>query len=113
MAGAEDRAEPLRDAVPRHVVDRVEEARVVFARLLGERLHAGQRGERRTRLVEADVAVGADPEDLQVDAARLGDRALVVLAGVLDARRASRPARGSSAGSRPSGSTTSRVITER
>ena len=68
-----------------HVVDRVEEARVVVAGLLGERLHPGERGERRAGLVEADVAVGADSEDLQVDAAGLRDRALVVVAGVLDA----------------------------
>ena len=113
VAGAQDRAEALGDAVPRHVVDRVEEPRVVFARLLGERLHPGQRGEGRARLVEADVAVRADPEELQVDAAGFGDRALVVVAGVLDARRATRPARGSGAGRGPSGSTTSRAITER
>ena len=61
-----------------------EEPRVVAPRLLGERLHAGQRRERRPRLVETEVAVGADPEDLHVDTARGDDRALVVRAGVLD-----------------------------
>ncbi len=54
----------------RHLVDRVEEARVVLAGLLGEGLHPRERGERGAGLVEADVAVGADAEELQVDAAR-------------------------------------------
>ena len=49
------------------------------------------RDQRPRRLVEADVAVGAEPEDLQVDAAGARDRALV--AGAL----ARTPARGDGA----------------
>ena len=37
------------------------------------------RDERACRLVEADVAVDAEPEDLQVDAAGARDRALVAM----------------------------------
>ena len=43
------------------------------------------------RLVEADMAVGADAEDQDVEPARRGDRALVALA--LGARSAARPSR--------------------
>ena len=42
------------------------------------------RDERPGRLVEADVAVHAEPEDLQVDAAGAFDRALVAIAFALD-----------------------------
>ena len=79
MPRLQDRAEPLRQAVPRHVVGRVEEARVVGAGLLGERLDPGARRERRAGLVEPDVPGAADAEHLQVDAARRGDVALVAL----------------------------------
>jgi hypothetical protein len=58
------------------------------------------------------VTGGADPEDLQVDAARVGDGPLVVLAGVRDAARSPFGVWMRS-GSRPSGSTTSVVMTER
>ncbi|CAN5214640.1 hypothetical protein BH11ACT5_BH11ACT5_15890 [soil metagenome] len=46
VPGAHDGAQPLGDAVPRHVLGRGEEARVVASCLLGERLDARQRGER-------------------------------------------------------------------
>ena len=46
VPGAQDGAEPLGYAVLRHVLRRGEEARVVASCLLGEGLHARQRGER-------------------------------------------------------------------
>ena len=65
-----------------HLLDvAVEEPRVVHPGLLGQRLDAGTRGERGARLVEADVPVRADPEQLEVDAAGLGQRPVVRLAG--------------------------------
>src|SRR5699024_2218644 len=79
-----DRAEPLRQTVSRHLIDRVEEARVVFARLPRERLDPSARGEGGSRLVESDVAIGADAQQLHVDAARVADRGVVTLAGALE-----------------------------
>ena len=61
-----------------HVV--IEEARVGDDGIGGERLLARAAGQRRERLVEGDVAVGADAADEQVDAACLGNHFLVVLA---------------------------------
>ena len=84
MACLKDRAEPLRDAVHRHIIWRGEEARVVGPRLLGECLDARAGGEGRARFVETDVTVGADPQDLQGDATGIHDRCLVNLAGVRD-----------------------------
>ena len=46
----------------------------------GEGLHAGTAAERRARLVEGDVAVGADASDEEVDASCLLDHLLIVLA---------------------------------
>ncbi len=79
----EDRAEALRQAVPGHLLGAVEEPGVVGAGGVGEGLHAGAGGERRARLVEADVAGAADAEDLQVDAAGIPNRRLVPRAGRL------------------------------
>ena len=53
----------------RHLVDRGEKARVVADGLRGERHEPGARGQRGAGLVEADVAVAADAEHLDVDAA--------------------------------------------
>ncbi len=61
-----------------------EEAGVVDPGLPGQRLDPGSGGQRGPRLVERDVPVGADPEDLQVDAARFADRVLVRRAGGRD-----------------------------
>jgi hypothetical protein len=76
--------------VQRNPVDVVvEEAGVVTPRLGGQRLDAGPRGEGRAGLVEGDVTVRADAEDLQVDAAGIGDGLLVGTAGGLEVRRES------------------------
>ena len=69
--GLEDRAHAHRDGVDRHLLGLVEEAGVVLDGLPGQGLDAGPRAERTGRLVEGDVAVGADAQDLQVDAAAL------------------------------------------
>jgi hypothetical protein len=55
-------------AVRGHRVDvAAEEARVVDARLPGQRLDAGARGQAGPWLGEAHVAVAADAQNLQVD----------------------------------------------
>ena len=43
--------------------------------------------QRRTRLVKGDVPVAADPQDLQIDAARVLDHLFVALATGLEVRR--------------------------
>ena len=60
----------------------------LLRRVSGLQLDAmGARLQRRRRLVETDVAVGADAEDLHVDAAGARDRLLVALALRLGIRR--------------------------
>ena len=81
VAGAEDGAEALGEDVVGDLVERAEEPRVVAPRLLGQRLDPGGRGQRRAGLVEGQVAVAADAEDLEVDAAGLGELRLVGGAG--------------------------------
>ena len=51
-----------------HLVLAAEKAGVVGTGLAGEGLDAGAGGQRRGRLVETDVAVGADAEHLDIDA---------------------------------------------
>src|SRR5450756_2228659 len=70
--------QPLRNAVRRDIVDRVEETRVVAAGPLRQRLYPRQRSKRRSGFVETDMSGAANPEDLQIDAAGLSDRTLVV-----------------------------------
>ena len=78
MPGLHDGRQPLSQAVGGHRFEvAAEEAGVVDPRLPGQRLDTGSRGQRGPRLVERDVPVGADPEDLQIDAARCADRVLV------------------------------------
>ena len=85
VTGLHDRANTLRDAVGGHLVDVVvEEARVVDAGLFGQGLDTSAGGQRGTGLVEADVAVGADAENLHVDAASGFDGAIIGRAGQRD-----------------------------
>ncbi len=82
MAGVEDGADALGDDVVGHLLQVVvEEARVVHAGLLRERLDAGAGGQGGARLVEADVPVRADPQQLEVDPAGFRQRPVVGLAG--------------------------------
>ena len=63
----------------RHFVDVViEEAAVRDHRVVRQRLHARSRAQRGARLVEGDVAIGADASEEQLDAAVLLDLRLVV-----------------------------------
>src|SRR5579883_880425 len=76
-AGLEYRADSLRDGPARDLRGIVEEARVVADRRRREVDRARPRVERGPRLVEADMAVGAYTEDLEIDAPRLLDEGLV------------------------------------
>src|SRR5438552_2164394 len=80
LARIENGADAHRDGVHRHVFPALEEARVVIDGLLGERLESGARAQRARRLIEGDVAVGADAQDLQVDPAAFRDTLLVPFA---------------------------------
>ena len=73
-----DGGESLRHHVVGDVVDGIEETGVVLDGAGVERLHAGPRRQGAAGLVEPDVAVGADAEQLDVDAAGRGDRPVVV-----------------------------------
>src|ERR1700729_3042144 len=75
----EDGPDALGEHVGRHLIGRVEEPGVVLARLRGEGLDPGAAGQRRPRLVEGEVAVGADAEELQVDTPGGRDQGLVAL----------------------------------
>ncbi len=57
----------------------IEEAGVVGTGVVGEGFEPGSRSERRGRFVEADVAVAADPQQLQIDSSGLGDQRFVPL----------------------------------
>src|SRR5690606_22710949 len=72
------------DRLPRHVLLAEEIRRRVLARHRVQRHEAGARLPPRTRLVEADVAGLADPQDLEVDPADGPDRGLVFPAVLLD-----------------------------
>jgi len=58
--------QPLCDAPGGHLVQRPEEPGVVAPGGLAQHGDAGALGERRAGFVEADVAVAADPEQLEV-----------------------------------------------
>ena len=77
VTGLQDRADTLGEDVVRYLVERGEEAGVVAAGLSRERLQAGARRQRGSRLVEGDVPVAADAEQLEVDPPGLPDRRLV------------------------------------
>ena len=98
----QDRRHPHRQRLGRHRVRiSAEELGVAAARLGFERHAMRPRLERRRRLVEPDVTVGADAEHLEVDASGRGDLALVALALLLRYRR---PHRSGSESARPRGS---------
>ena len=81
FAGVHHGAYAYGEGVCRHVLRiAAEETAVGNAGVGGEGLHAGTAAERRARLVEGDVAVGADASDEEVDAACLLDHLLIVLA---------------------------------
>ena len=71
LAAIQDRAHPHADGVDRHVLDLFEEAGVVLDGRAGQRLQSCPRAQRAGRLVEANVAIGADAQDLDVNAAAL------------------------------------------
>lgn len=77
LLGVHDGADADGERLARHLADVVaEEALVGLERVVGERLDARARHERRARLVEGDVSVGPDAADEQVHAARLLDELL-------------------------------------
>src|SRR5207249_3503326 len=84
----ENGADAHGDGVHRHVLPALEEPRVVIDGLFGQRLEPRARAQRARRLVEGDVAVGADAQDLQVDPAAFRDTLLVPFAegGVVTGR---------------------------
>ena len=83
-----DRRHPHRQRLARHGVGVPAEQRGIAAPGLRlERHPVRPRLQRWRRLVETDVAVGADAEDLQVDAAGRRDRLLVARALRLGIRR--------------------------
>src|SRR5882757_1520065 len=81
VPGRADRAQTLGDDVAGDLVDAREEPGIVVPGLLGERLDPCARTQRRAWLVEPDVPVGADPQELDVDGARFGDRGVVMFCG--------------------------------
>ena len=81
-----NRADALSDAMRRHLVDVVvEEARIIDSGLFHQCLDSGSGGERRAWLVESDMAVGADAENLHVDAADSCNRRVVGRSRLRDA----------------------------
>ena len=80
LARFEDRAHAHRDGQSRHFLLAAEEAGVVAHGFGGQRLEPRAAAQRRARLVEGDVAVAADAQHLQVDAAFVGDHPFVLLA---------------------------------
>ena len=83
-ARLKDRRNPHRQGLCRHRCRIAAEERRVGAPRLGLERHAmGPRLEGGRRLVEADVAVGADAENLHVDSAGGGDLTLVARALLL------------------------------
>jgi hypothetical protein len=77
LAGLEDSRDAHGDRLARHVVLAEEIRGRILAGHGVEEYRAGPRVLGRTRLVEADVAALADPEELEVDPAGRGDGPLV------------------------------------
>ena len=82
VAGPQDRAQALGDGVGGDLIGGVEETGVVDDGLRVQGFHPGQGVQGARRLIEADVAVGAHAEQLDVDAAGVGDGLLVALRGL-------------------------------
>ena len=79
FAGVEDGSDAHGDDMEWHRVIAPEEAGVVLAGAGGEGFDAGAGGKRGCWLVETNVAVCADPKQLEVDAACCADFFLVAL----------------------------------
>ena len=81
VGGFQDRPHAHRQRLARHLRRIAAEQRGVVAPGAVRQRHAVRaRDELVARLVEADVAVGADAEQLEIDAARRLDRRFVALA---------------------------------
>ena len=82
MAGFENRADTLRDAMRRHLVDVVvKESGVIDARLLNQRFDARAGSKRRSRLIEAHMPIRANAQNLHIYATGLFDCLIVGRAG--------------------------------
>jgi hypothetical protein len=84
--------------VLRHGFEGAEDGAVILERLLGENLDPGARAEGAGGLVETDVAVAAEAEELDVDAARVEDALLVAAALGVEVVARCRRARACAAG---------------
>lgn len=87
FAGVEDGSDAHGDDMEWHRVLAAEEAGVVLAGAGGEGFDAGAGGEGGCRFVEANVAICADAEELEVDAACCADFFLVAAAEFFGVRR--------------------------
>lgn len=76
----QDRAHSHGDGVDRHVLDLLEETGIVLDGRPGQGFQPGPRTQGAGRLVEADVAIRADAQDLNVDAADFLDSPLIPIA---------------------------------
>ena len=82
VAGFENRADTLRDAMRRHLVDVVvKESGVIDARLLNQRFDARAGSKRRSRLIEAHMPIRANAQNLHIYATGLFDCLIVGRAG--------------------------------
>ena len=79
FAGVENGSDTHGDDMEGHRVLATEEAGVILASAGGEGFDAGAGGEGGCRFVEANVAIAADAEELEVDAPSLADFFLVAL----------------------------------
>ena len=79
-AGIEDGADTHGEGMLRHGVEGAENGAVVAERLLGENFDPSAGAERTGGFVEADVAVAAETEQLDIDAAGVEDTLFVTAA---------------------------------
>ena len=78
--GFKDRANAHRDGIDGNILPLVEEPGIVINGRFGERLQAGPGREGTGWFIECNMPIGADPQDLQIDAAALLDALFVPLA---------------------------------